>query len=131
MSYNKMMHAYKKSDQDAIVESDDPHAMVFLMFEELLRAMNKFVVNVEDSKGSPEERSKSLSRALSIIYGLQTSLNFEDGGEIAENLFRLYEYARIQLITDSGNNEIAGTKVAISALDEICDAWGMIGKAVT
>ena len=131
MNYNKMMHAYKKSDQDAIVESDDPHAMVFLMFEELLRAMNKFVANVEDSNGSPEERSKSLSRALTIIYGLQSSLNFEDGGEIADNLFRLYEYARIQLITDSGKNEINGTKVAISALDEICDAWGMIGKAIT
>ena len=131
MSYNKMMHAYKKSDQDAIVESDDPHAMVFLMFEELLRAMNKFVVNVEDAKGSPEERSKALTRALSIIYGLQSSLNYEDGGEIAENLFRLYEYARIQLITDSGNNEIAGTKVAIGALKEISEAWAMIGKTVT
>ena len=131
MNYNKMMHAYKKSDQDAIVESDDPHAMVCLMFEELLRAMNKFVVNVEDEKGSPEERSKALTRALTIIYGLQASLNFEDGGEIAENLFRLYEYARIQLIADAGNNEITGTRVAISALDEICEAWGTIGKGVT
>lgn len=101
------------------------------MFEELIRAMNKFVVNVEDAEGSPEERAKSLTRALSIIYGLQTSLNFEDGGEIAENLFRLYEYARLQLITDSGSNEIAGTKVAISALKEISDAWAIIGKATT
>ena len=126
-----MMHAYKKSDQDAIVESDDPHAMIFLMFEELLRSMNKFVLNVEDYSGSPEERSKALSRALSIIYGLQTSLNYEDGGEIADNLFRLYEYARIQLITDSGNSKIVGTRIAISALDEICGAWGMIGKEVT
>lgn len=131
MSYNKMMHAYKKSDQDAIVESDDPHAMIFFMFEELIRAMNKFVVNVEDAEGTPEERAKSLTRALSIIYGLQTSLNFEDGGEIAENLFRLYEYARLQLINDSGSNEIAGTKVAISALKEISDAWAIIGKATT
>ena len=126
MSYNKMMHAYKKSDQDAIVESDDPHAMIFFMFEELIRAMNKFVVNVEDAEGSPEERAKSLTRALSIIYGLQTSLNFEDGGEIAENLFRLYEFIKNSVL--NYKEKIDDLIASIQIVSELYESWCSINS---
>ena len=64
-----------------------------------------------------------MSRALTIIYALQSSLDFEQGGEIAENLFRLYEYARQQVINEAKTQDASGTLVAISSLEDIREAW--------
>ena len=122
----KMMQAYQKADRNAAAEAGDPHALVSLLFEELLRHMRLFVATFEDDDADSEARSKHFSRSLTILYGLQTSLNFEQGGEIVENLFRLYEYARQQLLSASRDNDETGTNTAIDALQDIYDAWSQI-----
>ena len=61
-----------------------------------------------------------------MLYGLQSCLNFDEGGEIADNLFRLYEYARVQLLNSSQTGETDGTQVAISAVSEIREAWSIM-----
>ena len=66
---------------------------------------------------------------LACRLRLQSSLNFEQGGEIADNLFRLYEYARQQLLSASRTNDSAGTHAAIAALQDIRDAWSQIESA--
>jgi flagellar protein FliS len=98
------------------------------MYDELLRSMNSFYANLEKNSADLELRGKSMSRSLTIIYALQSSLNFEAGGEIAENLFRLYEYARQQLLASAKSEESEGIKGAIDSLAEIRDAWRMTGS---
>ena len=120
------MQAYQKADRNAAAESGDPHALVSMLFEELLRHMRLFVATLEDDNANLEARSKHFSRSLTILYGLQNSLNFEQGGEIVENLFRLYEYARQQLLSASRTNDETGTNAAINALQDIYDAWSQI-----
>ncbi len=124
-----MMQAYQKADRNAAAEAGDPHALVSLLFEELLRQMRLFVATFEDGNADREARSMYFSRALTIIYGLQSSLNFEQGGEIVENLFRLYEYSRQQLLSASRTDDITGTHTAINALENIYDAWSQINVA--
>ena len=121
-----MMQAYQKADRNAAAEAGDPHSLVSLLFEELLRHMRLFVATFEDGNADIEARSKHFSRSLTILYGLQTSLNFEEGGEIVENLFRLYEYARQQLLSASRTNDETGANTAIDALQDIYDAWTQI-----
>lgn len=129
MTSRKMMQAYQNADRDAAAETGDPHALVALLFGELLRHMRLFVTMSEDGNENSESRSKHFSRALTIIYGLQSSLDFEQGGEIVENLFRIYEYARQQLLSASRTNDTAGTHAAIDALQDIYDAWNQIDYA--
>ena len=126
MTSKKMMQAYQKADRHAAAEAGDPHALVSMLFEELLRHMRLFVATLEDDDANLEARSKHFSRSLTILYGLQNSLNFEQGGEIVENLFRLYEYARQQLLNASRTNDETGTNAAINALQDIYDAWSQI-----
>jgi flagellar protein FliS len=128
MKNRKMMHAYANSEREAAVESDNPHALIAVMYDELLRSMNSFYANLEKNSADLELRGKSMSRSLTIIYALQSSLNFEAGGEIAENLFRLYEYARQQLLASAKSEESEGIKGAIDSLAEIRDAWRMTGS---
>mgnify|MGYP001581152895 FL=1 len=128
MSVKKMMEAYTKTDHTNVVDGNDPVAIVALLFDELIRAMQDFIQHSDPEKGKKDVRSRQFSRSLTIIYALQTSLNFEEGGDIADNLFRLYEYARQQLLQDWKDNTIEGTEKAIISLDEIRDAWHQLSR---
>jgi len=130
MSVNKMMQAYTKSDHQTIAESNDPVAIVALLFDELIRAMQDFITHSDKDTGKKEIQSRQFSRSLTIIYALQSSLNFEDGGEIATNLFKIYEYSRQQLLKDWKDNTTDGTEKAIIALDDIREAWHQISRQV-
>jgi len=128
MSKKKMMHAYTNSDREAVAESNDPVAMVALLFDELIRHMREFVRQSDQEAGNAEARSNHFSRSLTLIYALQSSLNFEQGGDIANNLFRLYEYSRQQLLTDWKGKTTERTEQAITILDDIRDAWHQISR---
>ena len=129
VNYNTASQAYKLTETAGLSEINDPHDIVNTLFKELLKSMNNF----KDSLGDKEQidlKSKSFSRSLTIIYSLQTSLDFEKGGEISNNLFRIYEYSRQQMIADLKNNKPKGIETAISIVSEIADAWNQIGKEV-
>ena len=101
------------------------------MFDALLKSMKLFETNIDLKNGGDSElKSKHFARALTIIYALQSSLDFERGENIATNLFQLYEFARQQLIADLTKGNADGTKTAIKALHEIRDAWETIGPQV-
>ena len=123
MNYNKMLDAYSNSEKKAVIEAEDSHSMVLLLFDELIKSMRMFCENINPKEADLEIRAEKMSRSLTIIYALQSSLDFEQGGEIAENLFRLYEYAREQILIDHKSEEAVGVKVAISSLEEIREAW--------
>ena len=126
MNYSKMLEAYSNSEKKAIVEAEDSHAMVLLLFDELIKTLRIFSENINPKLGNYALKSENMSRALTIIYALQSSLDFELGGEIAENLFRLYEYARQQVIAEAKTEQASGTLVAIASLEDIREAWAEI-----
>ena len=123
MATKKILNAYKNANREAVVESDDPQALIMILLDELLRAMRSYVNLVDKSDSDEARKSDHFTRSLTMLYGLQSCLNFDEGGEIADNLFRLYEYARVQLLNTSQTGETDGTQVAISAVSEIREAW--------
>ena len=126
MATKKILNAYKNANRDAVVESDDPQAMIMLLLDELLRAMRGYVSAVSNNDSKEMRKNDQFTRSLTMLYGLQSCLNFDEGGEIAENLFRLYEYARVQLLHASQTGEIDGAQVAISSISEIREAWSIM-----
>ena len=126
MATKKILDAYKNANREAVVESDDPQALIMLLLDELLRAMRGYVSVVSNNDSQEMRKSDQLTRSLTMLYGLQSCLNFDEGGEIAENLFRLYEYARVQLLHTSQTGETDGTQVAISSISEIREAWSVM-----
>ena len=126
MSTKKILDAYKNANREAVVESDDPQALIMLLLDELLRAMRGYVSSVSKNDSKEMRKNDQFTRSLTMLYGLQSCLNFDEGGEIAENLFRLYEYARVQLLHTSQTGETDGTQVAISSISEIREAWSVM-----
>ena len=131
MNYQNITQAYQNAERQALEEMDDPHLIVLTMLNALLKSMQIFEVNIDLRAGGDHElKSKHFARALTIIYALQSSLDFEKGESIATNLFQLYEFARQQMIADLGKGIAEGTPKAMQALSEIRDAWQAIGTEV-
>jgi flagellar secretion chaperone FliS len=132
MNYQNMTKAYKNAERQALEEMNDPHLIVLTILDGLLKSMQIFEDNIDvRNGGDQEQKSKHFARALTIIYALQSSLDFEKGEPIATNLFQLYEFARQQLIADLGKGTAEGTPKAKQALSEIRDAWQAIGTEVS
>ena len=87
MNYGKITQAYQNAEKQALQDTDDPHLIVLTLFNELLKSMNLFANNADlKAGGELEVKSKHFARSLSIIYALQSSIDFEKGGDIANNL---------------------------------------------
>ena len=91
MTNNEYINAYKKTQQSSNTETSS-HEIVRTLMKELVNSMQKIVLDIQDDRSKKvdkftidkaqeekitQNKSKNLSKSLSIIYGLQTSL-FED-----------------------------------------------------
>jgi flagellar protein FliS len=132
MNYSNITQAYQNAERQALEETNDPHLIIMTMLDALVKSMQIFVDNIDlKNGGDAEMKSKHFSRAISIIYALQSSLDFEKGGDIANNLFQLYEYGRVKLIEDLGKGVANSTPQAIEVIASIRDAWEEMGKQVS
>ena len=127
MNHTKIAKSYVEVERQNLKEIDDPHLIILKLFDSLINAMNNFV-ECSKTNEKMEFRSEQFSRALSILYALQSSLDFEKGGEIANNLFTLYEFTRQKLIEDFRKKTVTGTVKASELLTGIREAWVQIGK---
>jgi len=102
---------------------EDPHAAITVCLETLLH--NLKVLREMPSNGS-ELFNKVSSKCLTAIYILQSSLDFEKGLAIAENLFKLYEYVKFQVLAKAKKNETSDLDSAVMVISEISDSWKAI-----
>ena len=137
MINNEYIKAYKKTQQSSntVVSS---HQIVRALMKELVNSMQKIVLDIQDdrtrkkdefstdknlAKKNRQIKAKNLSKSLSILYGLQTSLDFDKALEIATNLFQLYEYCRQEIIKGFSQKIEDGIVKAISIINQILEGW--------
>ena len=137
MTNNEYIKAYKKTQQSTSAVTSS-HEIVRTLMKELLNSMQKIVLDIQDDRKRKQDtflvdkvfeeknarhRSKNLSKALSILYGLQTSLDFDKALEIANNLFQLYEYCRHEIIKGFSQKIEGGIVKAIDVVKQIMEGW--------
>lgn len=119
MNYAFARNQYKRSTQAGLTGLSDPHEMISLTLQELSRCLATLQLENLD----PEKRKTSVSKAFTAVYILQTSLDFEKGGDIAKNLFTVYEYCRAQLQKAMKFDETAKIDACAYVINDIIDAW--------
>jgi len=132
MTNNFNINLYKKSQQNSNL-TKTPHEVVRFLMENLLNSMKSLQSTLQITKGSDVEnltkkqlasfQSKNTSKALTIIYSLQVSLDFDKSPEIAQNLFQIYEYCRVQIINALLKKTKTGLVKAIEVLNDILEGW--------
>ena len=137
MTNNEYIKAYQKTQQSTNTVTSS-HEIVRTLMKELVNSMQKLVLDIQDDRARKadkfitdtpqgnkniQKKSKNLSKSLSIIYGLQTSLAFDKALEIANNLFQLYEYCRQEIIKGFSQKIEDGNIKAIDIIKKIMEGW--------
>ncbi len=120
---NKALFAYKNAEKMSLPRESSASEVLVLIMDELIKCVKTFIKNINVKTGNMDSKSKGFSKALSIIYTLQSSLDLEKGGLIASDLFKLYEFTRINLIKDMRTGIVGKSDLALSSLKEINNTW--------
>jgi flagellar protein FliS len=115
---------YKAVDVASRVEGADPHALVTILYDELLQSLDAMALAM--SKRDFGQRGERQARALRLLSGLETSLDFDQGGDIAVGLARIYREGRRLVIAAARDNDAGKIAEAREMLAGIADAWAQI-----
>jgi flagellar protein FliS len=115
---------YQNVDLTSRIEGASPHALVAILFEELLKSLD--ALQVAWARKDFTQRGARQQRALSILHGLEASLDVENGGNVAASLAAIYAEARRLVIAAGKQNDPSSITRAREMLAEIATAWQAI-----
>ena len=126
MNYNASMKQYINTDIAAKTSNLSSHKIIEEILKDLRKNMETLAYSIDNEPIVSSIKSKSFSKSLTAIYILQSSLDFEKGGEIADNLYRLYEFCKSSIMKGFTKRNSKLIYDAIPPIDEILDAWNQI-----
>ena len=116
---------YQNVDLASRVESASPHGLVLILFDELMKSLEAMAAAC--SRNDWTQRGIAQARALNMLNGLESSLDFDKGGEIAQSLASIYREARRLVIAGARDNDAEQILRARTMVGEIASAWQSIG----
>ena len=122
------MNQYKQVGTKVAVDVADPHHLIQMLLDGALEKINS--AKYQMLQKNVAKKGEDVSKAISIIDGLITSLDMENGGEIAENLFSLYDYMQRKLLEANMSNNMDLLDEVAALLNEIKAGWAAIPQDV-
>jgi flagellar protein FliS len=106
------------------VSEASPHQSIELLFGGLLQSI--VLARGHMDRGEVNDKGEQVGRALRVVEGLILSLDHDQGGEVAGNLLKLYDYIAGLLVRANASNDPALFDEATRLVREISSAWSDI-----
>ena len=100
----KAMESYGAGSTASQAVVADKVELIQMLFDGLIESLMTAKGHIEH--GAIVEKGKSLARANRILFGLQGALDFEKGGDLANNLNELYSYITRRLLHINLHNDL-------------------------
>ncbi|PWU01368.1 MAG: flagellar export chaperone FliS [Terriglobia bacterium] len=122
-----LQNAHDKYLEERVL-SADPMELVRILYQAAIGA-------VQDARrhlaaGRIAERSRSISRASSILLELAAALDRDRGGEIADRLAALYEYLQGKLWQANCEQSDPPLAEVLGLLSTLAEGWAVAGREV-
>jgi flagellar protein FliS len=121
------MKQYQQVSVHSGIMDASPHRLVQMLMEGMLEKVALAKGNMANNNIA--SKGENISKAIAIIGGLQSSLNIEAGGEIAENLNNLYDYMANRLVIANLHNDETILDEVASLMVEVKIGWDGIPEA--
>ena len=108
------------------IMSASPAKLVSMLYERAITLLHQTVEAIE--AGEFEQRWQSNAKATEVIYHLWDTLDRERGGEIAENLNRLYGFMMMRLTMVDVENDAQAARDVIGLLEPLQRSWHEVAE---
>ena len=126
MNYSASMKQYVDNDINSKALNANPHKVIEEVLIDLKKNMETLAYSIDNEPIVSSIKSRSFSKSLMAIYILQSSLDFESGGEIAQNLYNIYEFCKNGIMKGFTKKNSKLIYEAIPPIDEILEGWKRI-----
>ena len=109
-------------DHEAFMTSSASRlAVIHVLYDEAIGALKAAIDAIED--GEIERRFNAIAMASEFVAHLYMTLDVERGGEVAENLARIYSFILGNLAFVNIHNDPKIARDAIALLEPLRDSW--------
>ena len=125
MAYQNALSTYKETR----IKTASQGQLIIMLYSEAVRQLDLALdlLETSDSRkrdpGRIEKISKAVVKTQEIVAELMVSLDFEQGGDIARNLFSLYTWFNRELMEANINQDKQRISSVRYLIDELRGAW--------
>jgi flagellar secretion chaperone FliS len=118
------------SSYGRVANSDnDPLKQIVMLYDGAIKFLRLAAANIE-ARDIPK-KAEHVNRALDILNYLQSILDFERGGDVAQTLDRLYTLVSMKILRASATLDAAGMRAAAGLLTPVRDSWTVVAASST
>ena len=128
MAYTNAISNYKETR----VKTASQGQLIIMLYEEAVKHLDRalellsFNVNGKKNPNNIELVSNSIVKVQGIITELTASLDFEQGGVIARNLFSLYTWFNRELLEANIGQDLHRITSVRNQMNELKSAWAEV-----
>lgn len=111
------MNPYLKNQ----IETSSPEQILILLYDGAIKFLNQAKIGIQNK--DIELTHNNLIKAQNIISELRDTLDMEIGGELANNLYSLYNYFNRRLVQANIKKEIEPLNEVLEHLKGLRDTW--------
>lgn len=111
------MNPYLKNQ----IETSSPEQILILLYDGAIKFLNQAKIGIQNK--DIELTHNNLIKAQNIISELRDTLDMEIGGELANNLYALYNYFNRRLVQANIKKEIEPVDEVLEHLRGLRDTW--------
>lgn len=115
MSYG--LRSYKTSRANTASRED----LLILLYEGAIRFLERSITEFEAKNLS--EHKMFLRRGLAIVAELQSTLNFDKGGDLAVQLFDLYGFMIDRLTQANVTQDMSHIRLVLNNMNTLLEGW--------
>lgn len=123
LSHSALRH-YRQAGTATVSVSASPHKLIEMLYSGALDRLAAARGCLQ--RGDVPGRLGNISDALAIVEHLRLTLDFNAGGEIAQNLARLYDYMQHRLTLANADSDTSGLDEVANLLRTLKSAWEML-----
>ncbi|CAM2906890.1 MULTISPECIES: flagellar export chaperone FliS [Vibrio] len=118
--------SYQQVDLNAQAAAATPHQLVVMLIDGLLDEVERIRGHL--AEGRLAAKGAGISKCMNILIGLDSALDMENGGELAENLHQLYDFCQIELYQASVQKDVQRLTNVETVMGNIREGWVNFGQ---
>lgn len=115
--------------QETQIMTASPMQLILMMYDECIQSLEKALIAFEhEGPERIQNINNNILHAEDVITELAVSLDMDKGGEIAQNLHRLYDFMIFHLSQANVKHEVKPVQEVKKMMTELREAWGKVAE---